>query len=295
MTGFARSEGVALDGALSWSWEVRSVNGKGLDVRLRLPSGLEALEPAVRKGVAQHLTRGNVNLTLSATYTDESSAYQVNEAFLDALIDLSARKVAAHQNKVREASIDGLLAVKGVVEAADQDLKSEHDRAARSEALLSGLSSALSAVVDARAAEGAHLGALLNDQLDQIDALVVRATNLAAVQPSALKARLKAQVDALLESSPALSEERLTQEAALLAAKADIREELDRLIGHVAQGRDMLAKGGSCGRRLEFLSQEFNREANTLCAKSSDSDLTNLGLELKAVIDQFREQIQNVE
>ncbi len=262
---------------------------------MRLPSGLEALEPAVRKGVAQHLTRGNVNLTLSTTHTDASSGYQVNEAFLDALINLSARKVAEHANKVSAASIDGLLAVKGVVEAADQDLKSESDRAARSEALMTGLSSALRAVVEARASEGAHLGALLGGQLDQIEALVAQAASLAAVQPSALKARLKAQVDALLEASPALSEDRLAQESAVLAAKADIREELDRLNGHIAQGKDLLVKGGSCGRRLEFLSQEFNREANTLCAKSTDADLTRIGLDLKAVIDQFREQIQNVE
>ncbi|NKB45122.1 MAG: YicC family protein [Alphaproteobacteria bacterium] len=295
MTGFARSEGLALSGALSWVWELRSVNGKGLDVRLRLPSGLEALEPKVRKAAADHLARGNVTLNLQVTYTGSASGYRVNEDFLDALIDLSKRKAADHAGGVGVANLDGLFAVKGVVEVADPEPKSEQDRQARTDALLAGLDQALGALVEARAGEGSHLAVLLSAQLDQMEALADQAARSAATQPDALKARIKSQVDALLDGAQSLSEDRLMQEAALLATKADVREELDRLSAHIAQGRDQLAQGSPCGRRMEFLSQEFNREANTLCSKSSDADLTSIGLELKAVIDQFREQIQNVE
>ncbi|MBT5242106.1 MAG: YicC family protein [Rhodospirillaceae bacterium] len=295
MTGFARSEGLALSGTLSWVWELRSVNGKGLDVRLRLPPGLEALEPKVRKAAADHLARGNVTLNLTVTYTDSASGYRINEDFLDTLIDLAKRKAADHAGEIGPANLDGLIAVKGVVEAADPEPKSDQDRQVRMDALLAGLDQALGSLVEARASEGAHLATLLFAQVDQMESLTSQAATLAAGRPEALKVRIKTQVEALLDASPALPEDRLAQEAALLATKADVREELDRLAAHIAQGREQLAKGSPCGRRLEFLSQEFNREANTLCSKSSDADLTTIGLELKAVIDQFREQIQNVE
>ena len=295
MTGFARSEGLALSGSLSWEWELRSVNGKGLDVRLRLPPGLEALEPKVRKAAADHFARGNITLNLTVTYTESASGYRINEDFLDTLIDLAKRKAGDHAGEVGPANLDGLIAVRGVVEAADPEPKSEQERQARMDALLDGLDQALGSLVEARASEGAHLAALLSSQVDQMDALTAQASSLAAVQPDALRRRIKSQIDALLDASQALPEDRLAQEAALLATKADVREELDRLAAHIAQGREQLAKGSPCGRRLEFLSQEFNREANTLCSKSSDADLTMIGLELKAVIDQFREQIQNVE
>lgn len=295
MTGFARSEGIALNGSLSWVWELRSVNGKGLDVRLRLPPGLDELEPKIRKAAAESLARGNVSLNLSVTYTDSTAGHRVNEAFLDSLIEVATRKALEHGGSVAPARMDGLLSVKGVVETSDPEPKSQDQRLERSDALLAGLSRALEALVEARAEEGGHLSALLSSQIDTIETLAAKAGQTAALQPDALKARIKTQVDALLEASPALSEERLAQEAALLATKADVREELDRLSAHIAQGREMLGKGSPCGRRLEFLSQELNREANTLCSKSSDPDLTTIGLDLKAVIDQFREQILNVE
>jgi uncharacterized protein (TIGR00255 family) len=295
MTGFARSEGLALSGTLSWVWELRSVNGKGLDVRLRLPPGLEALEPKVRQAAADRLARGNINMTLTVSYSDSASGYRVNEDFLDTLIEMAARKAADHPDHIDPARVDGLMAVKGVVEAADPAPKSDDERAAQMEALLAGLNEALEALVEARAGEGSHLADLLSAQIEQITELTRAAATSAAAQPEALKARIKVQIDSLLSASPALPEDRLAQEAALLATKADVREELDRLSAHIAQGRELLGKGSPCGRRLEFLSQEFNREANTLCSKSTDADLTNIGLELKAVIDQFREQIQNVE
>lgn len=295
MTGFARSEGLALNGAMSWVWELRSVNGKGLDIRLRLPPGFEALEAKVKQATASRLARGNLNITLSIAFTAEASGYRVNHALLDTLIETAALKGVEHAGRVAPARLDGLMAVKGVVEAADPEPQSEDDRQARTKALLEGYDQALDRLVDARAAEGAHLADLVAHQMTRMDSLNTAAAATAATQPEALKARLKAQVDALLEASPSLSEDRLIQEAALLATKADIREEIDRLAAHIAQGRDLLSKGSPCGRKFEFLSQEFNREANTLCSKSTDTALTQIGLDLKAVIDQFREQIQNVE
>ncbi|MDE0800364.1 MAG: YicC family protein [Rhodospirillaceae bacterium] len=295
MTGFSRSEGLALNGSLSWVWELRSVNGKGLDVRLRLPPGLETLEPMVRKSVADRLARGNLNMTLSVSYRDSGLGYRINEEFLDRLIELAKRKAIEHAPDVLPASMDGLFGLKGVIEPSDPEPKPEEERQDRSDALLDGLSQALGSLIEARAEEGAHMATLLSSQIDDIETHCRRAAEMAATQPDALRNRIKAQVDALLEASPALSEARLAQEAALLAAKADVREELDRLSAHVAQGRELMARGSPCGRRLEFLSQEFNREANTLCSKSSDADLTKIGVGLKVVIDQFREQIQNVE
>lgn len=295
MTGFARSEGLALDGRLSWVWELRSVNGKGLDVRLRLPSGLEALESKVRKAVADRLARGNLNITLTVAMTTAVSGYRINESLLDTLIETAARKSRESEGQVEPARLDGLMAIKGVVEAADPEPQSDTERDARSTAVMDGFHVALKSLVEARAAEGTHLADMLASQMERIETLTAAASASSAVQPDALKARLKAQVDALLEASPALSEDRLNQEAAVLATKADIREEIDRLAAHVGQGRDLLGTGSPCGRKFDFLSQEFNREANTLCSKSTDTDLTQIGLDLKAVIDQFREQIQNVE
>ncbi len=295
MTGFARSEGVAQNTALSWVWELRTVNGKGLDIRLRLPSGLDALEPKVRQAAAGHLARGNLNVVLTIGFTDSASGYRVNEDFLDELIAVANRKASSLPAGIGPASLDGLIAVRGVVEPADPTPKSDEDLAARTTALLAGLDEAFDSLVQARRDEGQHLAGMLAGQLAEMESLTAEAKATAATQPEALKARIKTQVDTMLEVSPALPEERLAQEAALLATKADVREELDRLAAHIAQGRDLLTKGSPCGRRLEFLSQEFNREANTLCSKSTDSDLTKVGLNLKAVIDQFREQIQNVE
>ncbi len=295
MTGFARSEGTAPDDSLSWVWELRTVNGKGLDIRLRLPPGHEGLEPKVRQTAASQLNRGNLNITLAVTYKGSADGYQVNQEFLDTLIALAANKATYLPDGVVPATLDGLMAVKGVVEAADPSAKTEDERTACAQNLLTGLDQALASLVQARQEEGQHLSDTLTVQLSEMDSLTTAAKNTAVSQPDALKARLKAQVDTLLEGSSSLPEDRLVQEAAILATKADVREELDRLTAHIAQGRDLVTKGSPCGRRLEFLSQELNREANTLCSKSTDADLTRIGLDLKAVIDQFREQIQNVE
>jgi len=295
MTGFARAEGTAQDGRLSWVWEARSVNGKGLDVRLRLPSGTEGLESQARKAAASKLSRGNVTLALHLSLSKDVESYKINEPLLDQLIGVASRKADEHPGQFRDIDIAGLLTVKGVVESADIGAADDTERAERDSELIAGLEQAVQRLIEARGSEGARLATLLNGQLDQIAKTVEEAGQLAALQPDALKARLKTQVEDLLESSSQFSQDRLTQEAAVLATKADVREEIDRLNAHVAQGRDLLAKGEPCGRKLEFLSQEFNREANTLCSKSTDVDLIRLGLELKAVIDQFREQIQNVE
>ncbi|MDG2242938.1 MAG: YicC family protein [Rhodospirillaceae bacterium] len=295
MTGFARSEGVALNGVLTWVWELRSVNGKGLDVRLRLPPGLEGVEAPVRRVAANKIARGNLTLNLTINAVGSGSGFRINEDFLDELIELAKRKAGNNAGDIGPANLDGLISVKGVVETADPEPKSETERQARMDAVLEGLEQAIGSLVEARASEGAHLANLLSSQLDQMEGLMSQATSNAAIRPDELKLRVKKQVEALLDASQSLSEDRLAQEAALLATKADVREELDRLTAHIAQGRELMERGSPCGRRLEFLSQEFNREANTLCSKSSDADLTAIGLELKAVIDQFREQIQNVE
>ncbi len=295
MTGFARTEGTIADGALSWVWELRSVNGKGLDIRLRLPAGFEGLEPKIRQTAGECLARGNLTISLTVTFSGGEDSYRINQDFLDHLIALAENKAHFLPSNVGPATLDGLMAVKGVVEAADPTAKTEEDNAARSKALIQGLQDALASLISARADEGQHLENLLRNQLKDMDGLVQSAQTCAANQPDALKARLKSQVEALLETSAALPEERLAQEAAILATKADVTEELDRLTGHISQGRALLDGGSPCGRKLEFLSQEFNREANTLCSKSTDADLTKIGLDLKAVIDQFREQIQNFE
>ena len=295
MTGFARSEGTPPDDSRSGVWELRSVNGKGWDIRLRLPPGQEGLESKVRQMAANQLNRGNLNISLAVAYKGSADGYQINQQFLDTLIALAANKAADLPGGVGPATLDGLMAVKGVVEASDPSAKTEDEQSMRIESLLGGLDQALVSLVRARQEEGQHLSETLTTQLSEMESLTAAASNTAASQPDALRARLKAQVDALLDGSSSLPEERLAQEAAVLATKADVREELDRLAAHIAQGRDLVTKGSPCGRRLEFLSQEFNREANTLCSKSTDGDLTRIGLDLKAVIDQFREQIQNVE
>lgn len=291
MTGFARAEG-RLGGKtpMAWSWEAKSVNGKNLEVRMRTPHGFEGLEIAARQAAAEVFTRGSVNLLLTVTAETAGRETTVDEAVLDKLIALAARKDGAG---VAPAGLDGLMALAQTRETAvTPDAEAV---AARDAGLLAGLKTALANLAVARREEGAKLGAVVADQISTIDSLCAEARTLAALQPEAMKARLLQQVQDLAKDVPALSPERLAQETVLLAVKYDLREELDRLTAHVAQAREILAKGEPCGRRLDFLSQEFNREANTLCSKSSDLALTRVGLALKSVIDQFREQIQNIE
>ena len=292
MTGFAQIEG--RDETFDWVWEAKSVNGRGLDLRCRLGGGLDRLEPTVRKAVAQHFKRGNLSVSLRLTRHVGSQQVQVNRQLLDELIALAGEYRSAEG--IERPGLDGLLALRGVIEPvgeAEEDKQGEN--AARDKALLNSLGEALDGLATARAAEGAHLGEIVSAQLADMQSLSERAGESAALRPEAAKARLEAQVSALLEAGAPLPEERLVQELALLAVKTDIREELDRLVTHISAATALLAEGGAIGRKLDFLAQELSREANTLCAKSNDPQLSEIGLELKAVIDQFREQVQNIE
>jgi uncharacterized protein (TIGR00255 family) len=290
MTGFARAEEHA-DG-LSWVWEVKSVNGKALDMRFRLPPGFDALELPLRASLAQRLKRGAVTASLAVTRAGAASCVRINREALAAVLAI-AREIA---NEVEAAPprLDGLLAIKGVIETGDES-EDEPSRERRHAALLQSWDAALGRLADVRLGEGARLEPVLDQRLGEIAGFVAAAEACAATQPEALRARLKAQVEELLQAAPALSPERLAQEAALIAAKADVREELDRLSAHLAAARALMSEGGAIGRRFDFLCQEFNREANTLCSKSSDMGLTRIGLALKAAIEQLREQVQNIE
>jgi uncharacterized protein (TIGR00255 family) len=295
MTGFARAEG-RLTGRspMAWAWEAKSVNGKNLEVRMRTPHGFEALEIPARQAAAEIFARGSLNLLLTVTTEAPSRESGVDEAVLDSLIALANRKAGSLGAGVAPATLDGLMALAQSREAANAPPDAEAV-AARDAALLAGLKTALANLVKARREEGAKLGAVVADQISTIEGLCGEARALAVMQPEAMKARLVQQVQELAKETPALSPERLAQETVMLAVKYDLREELDRLTAHVAQAREILAKGEPCGRRLDFLSQEFNREANTLCSKSSDVALTRVGMALKTTVDQFREQIQNIE
>jgi len=290
MTGFARAEGAL--GVASWAWEARSVNAKGLDVRVRLPAGHDRLEPAVREAAGKAFKRGALNLSLTLERAEAGPRYRIDRDFLDELIALHDEL----RRKVDPAPprLDALLQVRGVVEPEER-AGDEEDRDALDAALVDTLDEALAALAATRAEEGARLEAILAAQLDEMTELADAAAATAAAAPEALRERIAEQVAALMSADRNLPEERIAQEAALLAARADVREELDRLAAHFASAREMLAAGGPVGRRLDFLCQELNREANTLCSKAQDVELTRLGLALKAAIEQFREQVQNVE
>jgi uncharacterized protein (TIGR00255 family) len=290
MTGFAREAGVT--GAYQWAWELKTVNGRGLEVRVRTPSGLDALGEEARGQILKALTRGQGQLNLSLSKASSAPKLRVNQDVLQSL--LSAIGGLSLPDNVKPASLDGLLSVRGVVEMDDDAADPAQD-----EGLVSALKAAIGALIEAlkaaRLNEGQALSSVLGLQLDLISRLVDEAEAAPARQPEAIKARLEAQISELLDGKGALDPARLHQEAVLIAARADIREELDRLRAHVDSARSLLQEGGAVGRRLDFLAQEFGREANTLCAKANDVSLSRIGLELKAVIEQFREQVQNVE
>jgi uncharacterized protein (TIGR00255 family) len=290
MTGFARAEGHAE--GFSWVWEIKSVNGKSLDLRFRLGPGFEALEVPLRALLSETLQRGSIAVTLTAARAATAGALRVNRDALAQVAALAAELVEQHGAAPPRA--DGLLALRGVLESGEVE-EPDTVRDARQTALLASARQCVGRLVAMRREEGARLESILAARLAEIEMLTAQADAAAALQPAALKARLKTQLQALLDATPALSEERLAQEAALLAAKADTREELDRLKAHVAASRELMNAGGAIGRRFDFLCQEFNREANTLCSKSSDLALTQLGLGLKAAIEQLREQVQNIE
>jgi uncharacterized protein (TIGR00255 family) len=291
MTGFSRAAGEH-EGAVI-AWELKSVNGKTVEARLRLPQGQERLEQPVRQAVQKRFHRGNIQATLTVVRAAGQNVLPVvNEAFLKDLAGLAQR--LQEQFGAAPASADGLLALRGVLEVPETN-ETEEARAAYDAAVLGVLDAALNGLQQAREAEGAALEDLLAGQLDVIEALTKRAEADPSRDPAVIRARIAEQVGLLLDASANLDELRLHQEAAFLATKADIREEIDRLKTHVASSRSLLAGGGAIGRKLDFLAQEFNREANTLCSKSNAATVTAIGLELKAVVDQFREQVQNLE
>jgi uncharacterized protein (TIGR00255 family) len=288
MTGFARVD--ASHGAHSWTWEARSVNGKSLDARCRVPPGYDWLDQAARGAIGQRFKRGNVSVALTLARGEGATRYRLNRPLLDQVIAVARELERAGAEPQR---LDAVLGVRGVIEPEERDIEAE--KAELAPHLLAGLEELLDRLAEARGEEGARLLAVLYAHLDRLDALTEAARTCAASQPEALRERLHRQVRELLEGSAGLPEERLTQEAALLAGKADVREELDRLAAHLEQARGLIAGGGAVGRKLDFLCQELNREANTLCSKSSDLELTRIGLDLKATIEQFREQVQNIE
>lgn len=290
MTGFARADGH--EGGVSWVWEVKSVNGKSLDLRLRVPPGLDSLELPLRASLAQRLKRGAVSVTLGLSKAEGAARLRVNREALAQVTALAQELVSS--GKAAPPRADGLLALRGVLESGEEE-EDEAARERRQKALLGSFEQALDGLVAMRAAEGERLIPALQARLAEIARLVGSAEQHTAVQPEAIKARLAEMVAELLGASPVLPAERLAQEAALLVAKADIREELDRLAAHVVAAQELLAEGGAIGRRFDFLCQEFNREANTLCSKSADVSLTRVGLGLKAAIEQLREQVQNLE
>ncbi len=290
MTGFARLDGSA-EGQ-RWTWELRTVNGKGLDLRLRLPPGLDRLEAPVRERLTKRLSRGNAQISLSVQREGAATTLKVNEDALAAVV--AALNSIAARVEATPPSLDGILAFKGVLEVSEVE-EDEAGRARLDVVLLTGLDRAIDALLEARSREGAALTAILSGHVDEIARLTKAAESHPARRPEAIRARLVEQVEALFGAVPALDPQRLTQEAMLLATRADIREELDRLEAHVDEARRLIAADGAVGRRLDFLAQEFNRETNTLCSKSNDRELTAIGLDLKAVVDQLREQIQNVE
>jgi uncharacterized protein (TIGR00255 family) len=290
MTGFARSQGVS--GPYAWAWEIKSVNAKGFDLRLRLPAGWDAIDPPVRAAAAtEGLTRGNLQASLMVERQCVAPTVRVNAAVLDAVV--STLKGLAGRIEAEPPRLDGILAVRGVIDVVDAEEREDERRAAET-AIVAGFGAALKSLAEMRRHEGAALGRVLGERLSEIASLTARADAAPSRKPEAIRKRLSDQV-ALLMDNGRFDADRLHQEAILLAAKADIREELDRLTAHVAQARSLLSAGGAVGRRLDFLSQELNRESNTLCAKSNDVELTTIGLELKTVVEQFREQVQNLE
>jgi len=290
MTGFARGHGVC--GSYAWAWEIKSVNGKGLDLRLRLPPGWDAIEAAVRSRVSETLARGSLQANLSVERSGAPPVVRVNAAVLEAV--LATVRQLAPRIDASPPSLDGLLALKGVMEVGDAE-EGEEERRSAEAAVTQGFAEAIGALAEMRRHEGAVLGRVLTVRLGEIAALAERADKSPGRQPEAIRARLAEQVATLLAQSERFDPDRLHQEAILIATKADVREELDRLAAHVAQAQRLIEQGGPIGRRLDFLAQELNREANTLCAKANDVELTNIGLELKAAVEQFREQVQNVE
>jgi uncharacterized protein (TIGR00255 family) len=290
MTGFARSSGEHQ--GLYWQWEIKSVNGKALDVRLRLPQGFEALETPVRSALASAFRRGNLQVSLSVSGAVQRETVRLNQEILDRLVE--AGEALRERIGGEPLRADALLAIRGVVEVTSLP-EAEDQIERRHAAMLESFGEALRALASARLEEGARLHAILSGQVTRIAELTGSARANPARSVEAVRARLAEQVSRLMETGAALDPDRLHQEAVLAATRADILEELDRLDSHVEAAHQLLAASEAIGRKFDFLAQEFNREANTLCSKASDRSLSLIGLDLKTVIDQLREQAQNIE
>jgi uncharacterized protein (TIGR00255 family) len=294
MTGYARAQGA--DDRRRWVWEARSVNGRNLEVRCRVPQGFERLENPARTAAGGRLKRGNVALSLTITSEGKTKPLRINRellAELGALVEEVRKSTGAIA-----PTADGLLRVRGVIEEEEQAAEDEEATASLDKALTRTLGEALQGLANARAAEGKALATVLEGHVDEIDGLCRRAGERAQAQIGVVRERFANQLGELLERAPALSEERFAQEVALLVGKADVREELDRLTAHIAQARSLLHEArpdNPVGRKFDFLCQEFNREANTLCSKSADIELTRIGIDLKGAVERMREQVQNVE
>jgi uncharacterized protein (TIGR00255 family) len=289
MTGFARETGVT--GSFQWAWEIKSVNGRGLDVRVRVPPGFDAIGEAARSEIQKAFSRGQCQLNLSMTRSATAPRVRINQDVLAGLADALA--IVKLPDGMRPPSVDGLLAIRGVVEI-DDDASEETETALHAD-LRAGATRLVAALTAARRSEGQALHAVIEGQLAEIERLTAAADAHPARRPEAVRAKLESQIAALVDASSALDPARLHQEAVLMAARADIREELDRLNAHVGAARELMSAQGAVGRRLDFLAQEFGREANTLTSKANDVSLSRIGLDLKSVVEQFREQVQNVE
>lgn len=290
MTGFARSHGAS--GPYAFEWELKSVNAKGFDLRTRLPPGWDDIDAAIRKRATQVLSRGTVYANLTLKRSNAASLVRINEQVLASLLKVA--QDLRGQIDALAPSIDGLLSIKGVLEVVEPEPDEAEEHAVKV-AAAETFEQALRSLTDMREREGAALGRILMQRMDEIECLASRAEAAPGRQPGAVMARLAEQIAALLDTSDRFDQDRLHQEAILIAAKADIREELDRIASHVSQTRELIGRGGPIGRKLDFLAQEFNREVNTCCSKSNDLELTNVGLELKNAVEQFREQVQNLE
>jgi uncharacterized protein (TIGR00255 family) len=290
MTGFAETHGAKE--ALRWRWEVKSVNGRGLELRLRTPPGFDGLEPAARMLATERFRRGNLQATLNIEPQDGARGLRVDPVALAAAVRIA--KQIESESGLAPARVDGILSLKGVIVQEEAQTLDAEQRAARDAAILESLALAFDSLRRARRNEGGKLGHVLNGLIGEIEKLTKEANTLAAAQPAAFREKMDAQLKELLGNA-SLPQERLAQEVAILATRADVREELDRLNAHTHEASALLASGEAVGRKLDFLAQEFNREANTLCSKSADIALTRVGLAIKHAVDQFREQAMNVE
>lgn len=288
MTGFARIDG-SEDG-YSWAWEVKSVNSRGLDLRFRVPPGFDQIEATARKVAGARFSRGNLSVNLTIQRPESAPKVQINHEILDQIVSL----VRGYRGDT-PPDIETLLGLKGVLDFADEGEPDEAGLERRKAMISKDFEQLSEALGNARDEEGARLQTVVEEHLDSIAALTAAAALVAEMQPEQRSKRLKMQLGELLDADTPVSEDRLAQEIALIVARGDIREELDRLVAHTESARELIGEGGAIGRRLDFLCQEFNREANTLCSKAADLELTRIGLDLKAAIERLREQIQNIE